>query len=186
VVSVFPTCAYLLALVKGMHIHGYAIRIGFESNKVGSWNEIIVGYSPIGLPCESLTFFNKLQAFLGIKPTSINVVSVLLACVELLALEQDNQINSYVIKNRFECDVIVEMECNHCWLGYNAFEYDVSMDIPFIYMYTKHGHVNISHNLFKRVCKQDVGHGMQSLLKQDVGRCWVPKKSRHSSTICNS
>jgi hypothetical protein len=34
VVNVLPTCTYLLALEQGKWIHGYAIRIGLESNVV--------------------------------------------------------------------------------------------------------------------------------------------------------
>jgi hypothetical protein len=49
VVRVLAICAYLLALGQGMHIHGYAIRFGFESNEVGSWNAIIVGWDEVHL-----------------------------------------------------------------------------------------------------------------------------------------
>lgn len=41
VVSVLPIFTYLLSLKQGIHIHGYAIRNGFESNEVGSWDSII-------------------------------------------------------------------------------------------------------------------------------------------------
>jgi len=53
---------------------------------VGSWNEIIIGYSHIGNPHGTLTFFNELQV-MGIKTNSIIMVSVLHAFADLLTLE---------------------------------------------------------------------------------------------------
>jgi pentatricopeptide repeat protein len=79
VISVLPTCAYLLALEQLKQIHGHAIRIGFEPNEVGSWNVLIVGYLQIGLCHEALTFFNEMKVILGIKPISNTVVSVVFA-----------------------------------------------------------------------------------------------------------
>jgi hypothetical protein len=60
---------------------------------------------------------------LEIKPNSMNVVSVLLTCAYILAPEQGKQFHGHTIKIGFECKFVVvdigllEMECNHCWLG---------------------------------------------------------------------
>jgi hypothetical protein len=53
------------------------------------------------------------------KPNSTTKVSFMLACVDLLALEQGKQIHGYAIRIGFECNIVVGiglvgLECNHC------------------------------------------------------------------------
>ena len=53
----------------------------------------------------------------------MTVVSVLLTCAYILAPWQGKQFHGHTIKIGFECKFVfvdiglLEMECNHCWLG---------------------------------------------------------------------
>ena len=58
---------------------------------------IIVGYSNIGYPYGALTFLNDIQLG-GIKPNLITVVSVLFACVDLLAPKQGKWIQGDAVR----------------------------------------------------------------------------------------
>eukprot|EP01018_Ginkgo_biloba_P030303 Gb_38441 [translate_table: standard] len=108
-VSVLPACAHLAALQRGMWIHAYIIRSGFEldlsvgnslvdmyakcgciqaarqlfdemsQKDVVSWSVMIGGYGMHGYGEDALTIFAQMQQT-GIKPDHVTFIGVLSAC----------------------------------------------------------------------------------------------------------
>eukprot|EP01018_Ginkgo_biloba_P019043 Gb_02373 [translate_table: standard] len=165
IVSVLPACAHLTTLQEVKWIHGYIIRIGFESDvviqtslidmyakcnsieiahrlfdkmpqrNVVSWNAMIGGFFQNGHPNEALTLFNQM-ILTNIKPDSTTMVSILQVCADLGALQQGKCIHDYIIKNGFESDVFVGNSL--------------------IAMYANCGSVDNAYQLFHKMSKRDV------------------------------
>jgi pentatricopeptide repeat protein len=117
VVGVLQACARLGTLEEGKLVHGYVIRSGFQSDafvgtslvdmyakcgivdvarrvfdkmskrNVVSWNAMISGYAQNGFADEALGLFRQMELE-GVKPNSSTMVSLLLACAHLGALQQ--------------------------------------------------------------------------------------------------
>eukprot|EP01018_Ginkgo_biloba_P005831 Gb_35190 [translate_table: standard] len=134
--SVLPACGHLGPMKQGKWIHVYIITHGFDSNvsigtalidmyakwccieisqrlfdkmpvrNVISWSAMIAGYAQNGYAHEALTLFDQMQQS-NVKPNSITMVSVLLACAHVGALQQGKWIHEYIIANGFETDVFV-------------------------------------------------------------------------------
>eukprot|EP01018_Ginkgo_biloba_P037421 Gb_09407 [translate_table: standard] len=134
--SVLKACGSLLALQEGKEIHCDIVRIGFESDvfvgtalidmyaKCGSienarhvfdkmsrrdavlWNAMITGYAQSEHPDETLVLFRQMQ-LADVKPNSVTMVIVLLACAHVEALQNGEQIHNYIIKNGYELNVFV-------------------------------------------------------------------------------
>jgi pentatricopeptide repeat protein len=164
-VSALPVCAHLGALQQGKSIHGYVIKRGLESHvslgnslidmyakcssielarqlfdrmskrDVVSWNAMIAGYAQNGLADEAFTLFHQMQSS-DVKPNSVTVVSVLLACSHLGALKQGKLIHDYIVRNGVEL---------------NAFVGTALID-----MYAKCGNLKIARLLFDKMSQRDV------------------------------
>eukprot|EP01018_Ginkgo_biloba_P004743 Gb_35534 [translate_table: standard] len=162
---VLNACAGLASLREGKAIHDHIVRIGFESDffvgaalidmyakcgsvedarqvfdkmftrDVVSWNAMIGGYSQNGQRNEALTLFR--QMLLGeVAPTSVTMVSVILACTHLGDLKQAKWIHDYVIRNGFASDVYVGNSL--------------------IAMYAKCGSVDFALQLFDKMYERNV------------------------------
>ncbi|XP_057835654.2 putative pentatricopeptide repeat-containing protein At3g01580 [Cryptomeria japonica] len=163
IVSVLSACAHVVDLQQGKSIHDFIIRTGLESNvfvanslidmyakcknqdiarkmfdrmctrDVVSWNAMISGYAQNGYANEALELFAEMQ--LGdVKPDAETMVSLLLACSNLGALQQGMWIHTYVIRRGLEFDVFVER--------------------ALIDMYAKCGNVDVSRQLFDNISKK--------------------------------
>eukprot|EP01018_Ginkgo_biloba_P037442 Gb_29881 [translate_table: standard] len=165
IVSVLSACAHLGALQQGKWIHDYVTRSGLDSNvfvgnslidmyakcgsigiarqlfnrmsrrDVVSWNAMIAGYSHNGDGHEFLTLFYQML-LVGETPESGTIVSVLLACANLGALQQGKWIHNYIIRSGFESDAFVQT--------------------ALIDMYAKCGNVEIARNLFDTMPERNV------------------------------
>eukprot|EP01018_Ginkgo_biloba_P019525 Gb_02229 [translate_table: standard] len=165
VVSVLPACAHLAALQQGKLIHAFIIQRGFESDvvigtalidmyakcgclkiarhlfdqlfrkNVVSWSAMITGYAQNGHANEALKLFNQMQGE-DVKPDSVTIVSVLLACGQLAALQQGKCIYGYILRKGFESDVVVGTAL---------------MDT-----YAKCGSIEIARRLFDKMPKRNV------------------------------
>eukprot|EP01018_Ginkgo_biloba_P030846 Gb_06900 [translate_table: standard] len=102
---------------------------------VVSWNAMIAGYSQNGYANEALALFHQMQLE-AMKPNRVTIVSVLPACADLEALQQGKDIHEYIIKNRIESHV--------------------SVDIALIDMYAKCGSIEVARCLFDKISKKDV------------------------------
>ncbi|KAJ7546368.1 hypothetical protein O6H91_08G037700 [Diphasiastrum complanatum] len=132
-VVLLKACASLGAL---RHIHSHILKSGFESDvivgttlvdlyakcgsleharqvfrnmrerNVVSWNAMIAGYAQQGLGKEALALYEEMKQE-GMQSDEFTYVAVLKACASIAYLEQGKQIHSYIIKSRFESDVIV-------------------------------------------------------------------------------
>eukprot|EP01018_Ginkgo_biloba_P035921 Gb_12076 [translate_table: standard] len=109
IASILPACSLLAALQEGKTIHGYLIRMGFESDvivgntlidmyakcgslkdarqvfvkisqkDVVSWNAVIVAYALHGHGKNALTFFEQMQQE-GMNPDHVTFIGILSAC----------------------------------------------------------------------------------------------------------
>eukprot|EP01018_Ginkgo_biloba_P030281 Gb_21430 [translate_table: standard] len=134
--SVLSACAYFKALEKGKQIHGYAIKSGFEldvfvrgtlidtyarcgsietarelfdtmsERNVVCWTGMIAGYVQNGCANEALKLFSQMKNA-GVKPNTVTIATVLPSCAHLAALQQGEEIHSYIIKSGFDSDVFV-------------------------------------------------------------------------------
>lgn len=86
-------------------------------------------------PHEALAFFREMQVQ-GIKPVSINMITVLPVCADLLAVEQGKKIHGCVIGSGFESDVV--------------------LDTVLISMYAKCGHIDTAQRVFEKMSSRDV------------------------------
>eukprot|EP01018_Ginkgo_biloba_P037424 Gb_17094 [translate_table: standard] len=163
--SVLSACAQSGALQQGKWIHDYIGRNGFESDvsvwnslidmyakcgsmelacqlfdkmskrDVVSWNAMIVGYAQNGHAKEALTLFYRMQQA-EVTPDSFTMVSVLLACAHLGALQQGQLMHDYIIKSGLESDVFV--------------------GTALIDMYAKCGTIDIARQYFDHMLYRDV------------------------------
>eukprot|EP01018_Ginkgo_biloba_P026788 Gb_37509 [translate_table: standard] len=164
-VSVLQACAHLGALEQGIWVHKYIIQHGFELNvfvgnslidmyaKCGSvhiarqlfdemserdvisWNAMIAGCAQNGHANEALKLFHQMQ-MADMTPDSATILSVLLGCTYLAALQQGKWIHGYIIRYGFESDIFV---------GNSLID-----------MYAKCGCVQIARQLFDKMSERNV------------------------------
>eukprot|EP01018_Ginkgo_biloba_P015179 Gb_08051 [translate_table: standard] len=165
IASVLPACAQLESLKQCKEIHDDARRYGLESDtlvanalvamyaKCGSiecsrevfdkmckrdvisWSAMIAGYSQHGHGEQALKLFRQM-CFVGVKPNSITVTSVLSACAHLSALRQGKEIHHYIFRNGFE---------SHVFVG-----------SALIDMYAKCGSIEIARAVFDKMSERNV------------------------------
>lgn len=133
-VGVLNACSDSTAVEEGMQIHGYSVKLGFESQiyimtalvdmyaKCGFignarkgfdylqepdivlWTSMIGGYVQNGENEVAMSLYCRMQIE-GILPNELTMVSVLRACASLAALEQGKQIHTHTIKFGFGLEV---------------------------------------------------------------------------------
>lgn len=133
-VGVINACSDIGAVEEGKQMHGYSLKLGFESQiyimtalvdmyaKCGNtidarkgfdylqepdivlWTSMIGGYVQNGENEEALSLYCKMQTE-GIMPNELTMASVLKACSCLAALEQGKQIHARSIKFGFSLEV---------------------------------------------------------------------------------
>ena len=164
-VSVLPAVADIKDLRIGKSIHGYALRLGFESklsvinvllymylecgceriarlvfegmgNKcVVSWNTMIDGYAQIGKSEEAFATFLKMLDE-GVEPTRIAIMAALTACADLGDLERGRFVHKLV--DRLKLD------------------FEASVMNSLISMYSKCKRVDISASIFENLKKKTI------------------------------
>ncbi|XP_020233578.1 pentatricopeptide repeat-containing protein At2g29760, chloroplastic isoform X2 [Cajanus cajan] len=102
---------------------------------VVSWNAMINAFSQGGLPEKAFLLFQKMETK-GVKPNVITMVSVLSACAKKLDLEFGRWICSYIEKNGFAENLIL----NNAMLD----------------MYVKCGSINDAKDLFNKMSQKDI------------------------------
>ncbi|XP_022144247.1 pentatricopeptide repeat-containing protein At2g33680 [Momordica charantia] len=133
-VGVINACSDIGALGEGKQMHGYSLKMGYESQifimtalvdmyaKCGSlvdarkgfdylkepdivlWTSMIGGYVQNGENETALNLYCRMQME-GILPNELTMASVLRACSSLAALEQGKQIHARTIKYGFNLEV---------------------------------------------------------------------------------
>ncbi|XP_057835660.2 pentatricopeptide repeat-containing protein At1g11290, chloroplastic [Cryptomeria japonica] len=164
-VGVLGVCDIVGGLERGQQIHGYVVKSGCECNaflgtslvelyakcgdieaaalvfekmyekSVVSWNAMISGYAQNGYANEALKLFYQMQ-FGDVELNSLTVVSVLLACAQLRALEEGKWIHDYAIRSGLELDVFV--------------------GTALIDMYSKCGRIDTARQLFDEMPRKNV------------------------------
>ncbi|KAM6562116.1 hypothetical protein CsatB_022114 [Cannabis sativa] len=184
-VGVINACSDLSAIEEGKQIHGYSLKLGFESQmyvmtalvdmyaKCSSisdarkgfdyllkpdivlWTSMIGGYVTNGDNEAALNLYCRMQME-GIMPNELTMASVLKACSSLAALEQGKQIHGRTIK------------------------YGLGLEIPvgsaLSTMYAKCGSLEDGNKVFRRMVTKDIiswnamisglshnGHGNEAL-----------------------
>ncbi|KAL2521409.1 Pentatricopeptide repeat-containing protein [Forsythia ovata] len=133
-VGVLNACSDSDAIYEGKQVHGYLVKLGFESQlyimtalvdmyaKCGSinyarkgfdyllepdlvlWTSMIGGYVQNGDNESAINLYCRMQRE-GIAPNELTMASVLKACSSLSALEQGKQVHTHVLKNGFSLEV---------------------------------------------------------------------------------
>eukprot|EP01018_Ginkgo_biloba_P039032 Gb_40503 [translate_table: standard] len=162
---VLNSCAQLSALQRGKEVHDCIIKSGFESDvcvanalidmygkcgsledarqlfdkmsqrDVVSWNAAIAGYMHYGHANEGLKLFQHMQ-LTGMKPNSVTIATVLLACFHSAGLQLGKEIHDYVIRNGLDFEFVMG----------NAL-----MD-----MYAKCGRVHYARQVFDKMLQRDM------------------------------
>lgn len=97
-----------------------------EANK-DSWNNMIFGYSKVGLEAKCIELFREMQ-WIGIEPDSNSLVSMVSSCSQLGATYLGRSLHCYIIKHPMDVNVMVVSSL---------------MD-----MYVKAGNLNIAWKIF--------------------------------------
>ncbi|KAJ4980198.1 hypothetical protein NE237_010978 [Protea cynaroides] len=136
VLAVLRACSSLTLNLNGMETHGLTIKMGFSSDvfigaaltdmyaKCGdiesaqrifrglserdviSWNALVSGYAQNDYADEALKAFHEMQYEL-VRPNTVTFASILSVCARLSALILCKQIHCYLIRNRFEANVLL-------------------------------------------------------------------------------
>ncbi|XP_042496465.1 pentatricopeptide repeat-containing protein At4g21300-like isoform X2 [Macadamia integrifolia] len=136
VLAVLRACSSLSLMLNGMETHGLAIKMGFSSDvfiggaltdmyaKCGdiessqriflglsardviSWNALVSGYAQNDYADKALKAFRNMQYEL-VRPNTVTFASILSVCARLSALILCKQIHCYLIRNRFDANVLV-------------------------------------------------------------------------------
>ncbi|KAI5591834.1 hypothetical protein POPTR_004G124400v4 [Populus trichocarpa] len=156
VVSVLPACGYLKELEVGRRVHGlveekvlgkkivsnalvdmYAkcgsmdeARLVFDNmveRDVVSWTSMINGYILNGDAKSALSLF-KIMQIEGLRPNSVTIALILLACASLNNLKDGRCLHGWVMKQRLYSEVAVETslidmyaKCNCLGLSFSVF-----------------------------------------------------------------
>ncbi|XP_020248347.1 putative pentatricopeptide repeat-containing protein At3g23330 [Asparagus officinalis] len=134
--TVLPIFAESVDVCKGMEIHGYAMRNGFDSDVfMGSslvdmyanctradyslrvfdllpnpdaiaWNSLIAGCVQNGMFDEGLSVFRRMLLN-ELKPMPVTFSSIMPACAHLTTLRLGKQLHGYIIRGGFEDNVFV-------------------------------------------------------------------------------
>ncbi|KAH6781738.1 hypothetical protein C2S51_007031 [Perilla frutescens var. frutescens] len=135
-VSVLSACAQLLNLKAGRSVHGYMVRVGWESGlslsnallslygKTGSvdaaqklfermeekdvisWGSMIACHAHHGGAEEALCLFNEMVAR-GIEPNAVVLISALQACEAKCSLDEGKRIHKLAARNGLDTDILV-------------------------------------------------------------------------------
>ncbi|KAK6945448.1 Pentatricopeptide repeat [Dillenia turbinata] len=165
VTSLLSASGSVGALVLGLQLHSYAIKAGFssdiiiegslldlyvkcsdidtankfflatETKNVVLWNVMLVAFGQMGDLVASVDIFSKMQ-IKGLRPNQYTYPSILRTCTSLGALELGEQIHSQVIKTGFQPNIYVS---------------SVLID-----MYAKHGRLDTSEEILRRLSEEDV------------------------------
>ncbi|GMY10863.1 pentatricopeptide repeat-containing protein At2g33680 [Fagus crenata] len=133
-VGVINACSDIGAIMEGKQVHGYSLKMGYESQiymmtalvdmyaKCGSlvdarkgfdylrepdfvlWTSMIGGYVQNGKNESALSLYCRMQME-GILPNELTMASVLKACSSLAALEQGRQIHAHIVKHGFSLEI---------------------------------------------------------------------------------
>ncbi|CAI0393693.1 unnamed protein product [Linum tenue] len=134
--SVVPACVRCEAFSSKESIHGYVIKIGFETNRyvqnalmdmysrmgkmeisksifdsmevrdVVSWNTMITGYVISGCFDQALEMLQGMQKT-DRDPNSVTLMTILPGCAWMAALAKGKEIHAYAIRNGLASDVTV-------------------------------------------------------------------------------
>ncbi|CAN6462884.1 unnamed protein product [Victoria cruziana] len=158
-------CAGLTYIVRGQQLHGYSVKVGFESdittansvlsmyakcavlddaiklfdmmpNKDSvSFSAIISGCVQNGNANEALHIFSNMQLE-GVEPDIATMVGVLPACAQLSATKHG--------------------QCSHSYIVVRGFSWDTSINNALIDMYSKCGNVDFARDVFDRMSNKDI------------------------------
>ncbi|XP_057824446.2 pentatricopeptide repeat-containing protein DOT4, chloroplastic-like isoform X2 [Cryptomeria japonica] len=165
ITNFLPVCARLASLYLCREIHGYIIRNGFDSDTfvnnglidmyakcrslelaykvfdimspkdIISFNSMIAGYAQSSHHTRALELFRQMEQS-GMKPDSVTILSILMACAHLSTPRQGKEIHNYIIRNAYELHVFVSNSL--------------------IDMYAKCGNIETAKLLFDRMPQRDV------------------------------
>ncbi|KAK9113186.1 hypothetical protein Scep_020705 [Stephania cephalantha] len=163
--SVLPIFAEYVDVSRGMEIHGYAIRHGFDSDLfIGSslidmyakctmveksrqifdflpqrdaisWNSMIAGCVQNGLFDEGLRLFRRMLEN-SIKPRHVTFSSIMPACAHLTTMHLGKQLHGYILR---------------CGFDDNEFISSSLLD-----MYAKCGRIHIARRIFEKMESPDI------------------------------
>ena len=158
-------CSDEVALLQGKQLHGYLLKLGFESQiytksalvdmyaKCGSlgdarrgfdqihepdvvlWTTMIGGYAQNGENKEALHLYKSMQEG-EIEPNDLTMVSILRVCSSLPSLDLGRQIHARIHKS--------------------GFGLEIPIGSSLVTFYAKCGKVNDSYDIFQSMMKKDV------------------------------
>ncbi|KAL6903498.1 hypothetical protein ACP4OV_004311 [Aristida adscensionis] len=163
--SVLPIFAESADVKRGMEVHGFAIRNGFDNDVyVGSslidmyancirtdysikvfnnlpvrdpilWNSMLAGCAQNGSIEEALEIFRRMLQS-GVKPVPVTFSSLIPACGNLASLRLGKQLHGYVVRGGFEDNVFISSSL--------------------IDMYCKCGNIRIARRIFDGMHSRDI------------------------------
>ncbi|KAF8109607.1 hypothetical protein N665_0094s0073 [Sinapis alba] len=162
-VSVISSCSHIGAVILGKSLHCYAVKTSFDLNtsvvnslidlygKIGdltvawrmfreadksvvTWNAMIASYAHCGGSDKAIALFDRMISE-NFKPSSITLVTALMACANTGSLERGQKIHHYITETEHELNL--------------------SLTTALIDMYAKCGQLEKSRQLFNAAEQKD-------------------------------
>ncbi|CAA7020528.1 unnamed protein product [Microthlaspi erraticum] len=163
--SVISSCSHIGAVLLGKSLHCYVVKTSFDlttsvvnslidlygkmgdlsvawrifceadKNNIVTWNAMIASYVHCEQPEKATALFDRMISEKNIKPSSITLVTVLMACANTGALERGQMIHRYVTETEHEMNL--------------------SLTTALIDMYAKCGQLEKSRELFNAADQKD-------------------------------
>ncbi|XP_038885014.1 pentatricopeptide repeat-containing protein At1g34160 isoform X2 [Benincasa hispida] len=152
-------CARALARSEAMQLHSQLLRFGFNADvllqttlldayaKVGdldlaqklfdempqpdiaSWNALIAGFAQGSRPGDAIMLFKRMKENGNLRPNEVTVQGALLACSQLGALKEGENVHKYIVEEKLDmnvqvCNVVIDMyaKCGSVDKAYWVFE----------------------------------------------------------------
>lgn len=152
-------CARALARSEAMQLHSQLLRFGFNADvllqttlldayaKVGdldhaqnlfdempqpdiaSWNALIAGFAQGSRPGDAIMMFKKMKEDGNLRPNGVTVQGALLACSQLGALKEGENVHKHILEEKLDmnvqvCNVVIDMyaKCGSVDKAYWVFE----------------------------------------------------------------
>ncbi|EOA16065.1 hypothetical protein CARUB_v10004198mg [Capsella rubella] len=193
--SVISTCSRIGAVLLGKSLHCYAVKTSLDltisvvnslidlygkmgdltvawrmfceaDTNIVTWNAMIASYVHCEQPEKAMALFDKM-IYENLKPSSITLVTLLMACASTGSLERGQIIHSYITETEHEMNVslstaLIDMyaKCGHLEKSRELFDATNQKDAVcwnvMISGYGMHGHVESALELFNQMEESDV------------------------------
>ncbi|XP_031475022.1 pentatricopeptide repeat-containing protein At3g16610-like [Nymphaea colorata] len=165
ITSALRACAGLTNVGRGQQVHGYSVKVGFESD-ITTANSVLSMYSKCAVIDDAIKFFHIMP-----NKDSVSFSAIISGCVQngnanealhifsnmqLEVVEPDIATMVGVLPACAQLSAIKHGQCNHGYIVTRGFSWDISINNALIDMYSKCGNVEFAREVFNRMSDKDI------------------------------